>query len=157
VPIDVEINLRIPRLTIRSASAPDKVIDNSVVRFTRLAQVPAIPKAGEPLQLAARVEGDAIDCVVTRADWSEDKELFIVSCNYSKKSIAAADYEALVNDADWTMKPLIASEGGQPDRQALGQPEAIGGIVRSPIVECRRWLLTGPGSASRRGWIVRPD
>jgi hypothetical protein len=107
VPIDVEINLRIPRLTIRSASAPDKVIDNSVVRFTRLAQVPAIPKAGEPLQLAARVEGDAIDCVVTRADWSEEKELFIVSCNYSKKSIAAADYEALVNDADWTMKPLI--------------------------------------------------
>jgi hypothetical protein len=45
--------------------------------------------------------------VVTRSDWSEDKERFIVSCNYSKKSIAAADYEALVNDADWTMKPLI--------------------------------------------------
>jgi hypothetical protein len=107
VPIDVEINLRIPRLTIRSASEPDKVIDNSVVRFTRLAQVAAIPKAGEPLQLAARVAGDTIDCVVTRSDWSEEKERFIVSCNYSKKSIAAADYEALVNDADWTMKPLI--------------------------------------------------
>jgi hypothetical protein len=30
-----------------------------------------------------------------------------VSCNYSKKSIAAADYEALVNDSDWTMKPLF--------------------------------------------------
>ena len=69
--------------------------------------MPAIPKAGEPLQLAARVAGDAIDCVVTRADWSEEKERFIVSCSYSKKSIAAADYEALVNDADWTMKPLI--------------------------------------------------
>jgi hypothetical protein len=107
VPIDVEINLRIPRLTIRSANAPDKVIDNSVVRFTRLAQVPAIPKAGDPLQLAARVAGDVIDCVVTRADWSEDKERFIVSCNYSKKSIAAADYEGLVADPDWTMKPLI--------------------------------------------------
>jgi len=107
VPIDVEINLRIPRLTIRSANAPDKVIDNSLVRFTRLAQVPVIPKAGEPLQLAARVEGDAIDCVVTRSDWSEDKERFIVSCNYSKKSIAAADYEALVNDSDWTQKSLI--------------------------------------------------
>ena len=107
MPIDVEINLRIPRLTIRSASAPDKVIDNSIVRFTRLAQVPAIPKAGDPLRLAARVAGQALDCVVTRADWSEDKELFVVSCNYSKKSIAAADYEALVNDADWTMKPLI--------------------------------------------------
>jgi hypothetical protein len=107
VPIDVEINLRIPRLTIRAANAPDKVIDNSVVRFTRLAQVPAIPKAGEPLQLPARVNGDSIDCVVTRSDWSEEKERFIVSCNYSKKSIAAADYEALVNDADWTMKPLL--------------------------------------------------
>jgi hypothetical protein len=107
VPIDVEINLRIPRLTIRSANAPDKVIDNSIVRFTRLAQVPSIPKAGDPLQLAARVEGNALDCVVTRADWSEEKERFIVSCNYSKKSIAAADYEALVNDAEWTMKPLL--------------------------------------------------
>jgi len=107
VPIDVEINLRIPRLTIRSANAPDKVIDNSIVRYTRNAQVPSIPKAGEPLQLPARVEGDAIECVVTRSDWSEEKERFIVSCNYSKKSIAAADYEALVNDADWTMKPLL--------------------------------------------------
>jgi hypothetical protein len=107
VPIDVEINLRIPRLTIRSPTAPDKVIDNSVVRFTRLAQVPAIPKAGEPLQLAARVSGETIESVVTRSDWSEEKSLFIVSCSYAKKSIAAADYEALVNDADWTMKPLI--------------------------------------------------
>ena len=77
------------------------------MRFTRLAQVPAIPKAGDPLQLAARVAGDAIDCVVTRADWSEEKERFIVSCSYSKKSIAASDYEGLVNDAEWTMKPLL--------------------------------------------------
>ena len=107
MPIDVEINLRIPRLTIKSASAPDKVIDNSIVRFTRLAQVPSIPKAGDPLQLAARVQGDMIDCVVTRADWSEEKERFIVSCAYSKKSIAAADYEGLVNDSEWTMKPLF--------------------------------------------------
>jgi hypothetical protein len=107
VPIDVEINLRIPRLTIRSASEPDKVIDNSIVRFTRTAQVPAIPKPGESLHLAARVAGDTIECVVTRADWSEDKERFIVSCAYAKKSIAAADYEALVQDADWTMKPLL--------------------------------------------------
>jgi len=107
VPIDVEINLRIPRLTIRSASAPDKVIDNSVVRFTRMAQVPSIPKPGESLQLPARVEGDAIDCVVTRSDWSEDKAMFIVSCAYAKKSIAAADYEALVADSDWTQKPLF--------------------------------------------------
>ena len=107
MPIDVEINLRIPRLTIRSASAPDKVIDNSVVRFTRLAQVSAIPKPGDPLRLAARVTGEAVESIVTRSDWSEEKSLFIVSCSYSKKSIAAADYDALVNDADWTMKPLI--------------------------------------------------
>lgn len=107
MPIDVEINLRIPRLTIRSASAPDKVIDNSVVRFTRLVQVSAIPKPGASLQVAARVAGETIECVVTRSDWSEDKSLFIVSCSYAKKSIAAADYEALVNDADWTIKPLI--------------------------------------------------
>ena len=49
--------------------------------------------AGPPLQGSARAEreGRALDCVVTRADWSEEKERFIVSCNYSKKSIAAAN------------------------------------------------------------------
>ena len=40
---------------IRSATEPDKLIDNILVRFTLLAQVAAIPKAGESLQLAARV------------------------------------------------------------------------------------------------------
>ena len=107
MPIDVEINLRIPRLTIKAPGAADKVIDNSLVRFTRLAQVPAIPKPGEPLQLPARVAGDTIECLVTRYDWSEDKAMFVVSCNYAKKSIAAVDYEALVADTDWTQKPLF--------------------------------------------------
>ena len=106
------------------------------MRFTRLAQVPAIPKAGEPLQLPARVAGDAIECVVTRSDWSEDKAMFIVSCNYSKKSIAAADYEALVADTDWTQKPLFYAVSLQPDDHSLfGHPgRQRQGIVRSPIV-----------------------
>ena len=46
MPIDVEANLKIPRLTIRAPNQPDKVIDNSAVRFIKRIQVPAIPKPG---------------------------------------------------------------------------------------------------------------
>ena len=48
-----------------------------------------------------------IECTVTRADWNDQRELFIVSCSYSKRSISPDEYGALVNDSDWTMKPLI--------------------------------------------------
>ena len=104
--IDVEVNLKIPRVTIPSLTQDNKIIDNSAVRFIKLIKVPAIPKPGALLQLTTS-SGEPFECAVTRADWSEEKELFIVSCNYSKKSIAAADYEALVNDSDWTQKPLF--------------------------------------------------
>ena len=104
--IDVEANMKIPRLTIRSANQPDKVIDNSMVRFTKRIQVPAIPKPGAPLTLTAS-GGQTFESTVTRADWHEEKEMFIVSCSYAKRSISADDYNALVNDPDWTQKSLV--------------------------------------------------
>ncbi|OLC51405.1 MAG: hypothetical protein AUH43_02800 [Acidobacteria bacterium 13_1_40CM_65_14] len=106
MPIDVEANMKIPRLTIRSANQPDKVIDNSTVRFIKRIQVPAIPKPGASLTLTTS-GGQTFESTVTRADWHEEKSIFIVSCNYAKRSISADDYHALVNDPDWTMKPLI--------------------------------------------------
>jgi hypothetical protein len=106
MPIDVEANMKIPRLTIRAANQPDKVIDNSAVRFIKRIQVPAIPKPGAPLTLTAS-GGQTYESTVTRADWHEEKAIFVVSCSYAKRSISADDYHALVNDPDWTMKPLI--------------------------------------------------
>src|SRR6266850_3986640 len=106
MPIDVEANMKIPRLTIRSPSQPDKVIDNSAVRFIKRIKVEAIPKPGAALTLTAS-GGQTFESTVTRADWHEEKAMFIVSCNYAKRSISADDYHALVNDPDWTMKPLI--------------------------------------------------
>jgi hypothetical protein len=104
--IDVEVNMKIPRVTIRAAGQADKIIDNSTVRFTTQIKVPAIPKQGAALQLTTR-DGGTFECTVTRSDWSEDKALFIVSCSYAKRSMSADEYGALVNDTDWTMKQLI--------------------------------------------------
>jgi hypothetical protein len=105
MPIDVEVNLRIPRVTITSLNEEPKIIDNSSVRFTTLIQVPVIPKPGVSLQLSTR-DGPMFECAVTRADWSEEKSLFIISCSYSKRSISADEYGALINDSDWKMKQL---------------------------------------------------
>jgi hypothetical protein len=104
--IDVEVNLKIPRVTIPSLNQDNKIIDNSSVRFIKLIKVPAIPKPGALLQLTTS-SGEPFECAVTRADWSEEKELFILSCSYSKRSISADEYGALVNDSDWTMRQLL--------------------------------------------------
>jgi hypothetical protein len=104
--IEVEVNLRIPTLTIRSPHEPDKRIDNSIVRFTKLIQVPSIAKPGAPLQLTVS-SGQTLDCTVTRADWHEQQERFVVSCTYAKKSITPELYTALINDEAWKTKMLV--------------------------------------------------
>jgi len=104
--IAVEANLRIPGLTIRSPNEEDKVINNSTVRFTKLINVPTIPKPGTTLTLTTSA-GHTFESTVTRADWHESRSLFIVSCNYSKRSISHDEYDALINDAEWKMKELF--------------------------------------------------
>jgi len=104
--IAVEVNLRIPRVTVMSLDQVAQIIDNSTVRFTKLITVPSIPKAGVSLQLSTS-SGETFECAVTRADWNEEKELFVLSCSYAKRSISADEYGALVNDADWKMRQLI--------------------------------------------------
>jgi hypothetical protein len=46
-------------------------------------------------------------CEVTRADWNEERELFIVSCKYSNRSIPADQCAELFKDAEWRVKPLL--------------------------------------------------
>jgi hypothetical protein len=45
--------------------------------------------------------------VVVRSDWHEGKNLFVVACQFKNRSIAPADYQALLDAPDWQLRPLI--------------------------------------------------
>src|SRR6266403_5820907 len=81
VAIDVEVNLKIPSLTIRSVGKPDQKIDNGAVRFSKRIAVDSVPKPRDWLSLSTQF-GDPFECTVTRSDWNEEKNLFIVSSAY---------------------------------------------------------------------------
>ena len=104
--IDVEVNLRIPAVKEPAKDDRGYPINSADVRFIRVVSVPALPKPDALLQLEMR-DGSSIECAVNRADWSESKELFIVYCTYSKKSILPAEYNTLLSDPDWEMRPLL--------------------------------------------------
>ncbi len=103
---EIEVKLKIPSLTIRAANAPVTRIDNQSLRFTKRIAVPTIPKAGDVLQLTARF-AEPFNCTATHVGWSEEKEMFIVSCSYAKRSITSDDYDALVHDPDWVAVQLL--------------------------------------------------
>jgi hypothetical protein len=107
MPTEIEVNMRVPTLTVRAPNEPDRRIDNSAVRFTKRIEVPALPKAGEVLSLSTDSGKTTFDFTVTRSDWSEEKGMFVVACTYAKRSLPPETYSALVNDAEWTMKPLL--------------------------------------------------
>ena len=104
--IAVEVNLRIPRVKVPVLDENGYPIDNGSVRFTKMITVPAIPKPGATLQLSTS-SGKTFACEVTRADWVDDRELFVLSCRYANRSIPADECAALFNDADWRVKPLL--------------------------------------------------
>ena len=104
--IEVEVNLRIPRMKVPSLDEKGYPINSADVRFIRIVSVPALPKPDALLQLEMR-DGPSIECAVIRADWSESKELFIVYCTYSRRSILPDEYKALLSDPDWEMRPLL--------------------------------------------------
>jgi hypothetical protein len=106
MPIDVEVDLRIPRVKVPVLDKQGYPIDNGSIRFTKLIQVPAIPKPGASLQLTTS-SGRSFECEVTRADWHDEKEIFVLSCRYSNRSIPADECAAFFNDADWKMKTLL--------------------------------------------------
>lgn len=103
----VEISVRIPSLRVRREDRDAlETINNSDVRFIKQMVVEKIPKAGEVLRMTVGETG-AFDCEVVQSDWHHDKNMFVVACRYAKRSIAPADYQALVDAADWQVRPLI--------------------------------------------------
>jgi hypothetical protein len=104
--IDVEVNLRIPAVKEPAKDEKGYPINSADVRFIRMVSVPTLPKPDALLKLGTR-DGSSIECTVNRADWSESKELFIVYCTYSRRSILPEEYKALLSDPDWEMRPLL--------------------------------------------------
>lgn len=93
-------------MKVRALDENGYPIDHSSVRFRKVLDVPAIPKAEEPLELATR-SGRALQARVVRVDWNEDRGLFVLSCQYVNRSITPEEYGALADDPDWQLKHLL--------------------------------------------------
>ena len=102
----VEINLRIPQVKEPVTDASGYPINNHDVRFIKRMEVDALPRPGERIQLTASGDSPFLGTVV-RTDWDDSKEMFVVSCQYTLKSISRPLYLALMEGADWTRKPLL--------------------------------------------------
>jgi hypothetical protein len=102
----IEVRLRIPKNNkaplLDDSGYP---LDIASVRFRKAMSVPAIPKAGETLELTAGSR--TFRAVVTMTDWSEADGRFVVACQYALRSIAIEDQNALVADQEWQLAPLI--------------------------------------------------
>ena len=104
--ITVEANLKIPRVKNPIKDEHGYPVDSGAVRFRKPVEVQAIPKSDDALQLET-ASGTILECTVTRADWDQDRELFVVSCSYAKRSMPPDEYTALVTDPSWVVKPLF--------------------------------------------------
>ena len=106
MPQIVEISLRLPSLRMRaSEGAEPTTVDNSDVRFTKQIEVQSIPKPGETLSMSID-NGETFPCEVVQANWRDDKNMFVIACRYSNRSITPADYQAFLDSPDWQARPL---------------------------------------------------
>jgi hypothetical protein len=103
--IDLEANLKIPSLTITSADEPPRRINNRSVRLIKRVTMDAIPKAGDTMRLSTRL-GAPFDATVSRVDWDERKNLFVVACTYARRSITVDEHTFLLTDPDWHVNQL---------------------------------------------------
>ena len=103
----VEISLRIPSLRVkRDGKDAPETIANSDVRFIKLIEVETIPKPGTILTMSVGTDW-TFECEVVRSDWHEGKNMFVVACRYSKRSITQSEYQTLMGAPDWQMRALI--------------------------------------------------
>ena len=103
----VEISLRIPSLRVKREDKDDlQTINNSDVRFSKSIEVETIHKAGTVLTMSIS-SGQTFDCEVIRSDWHHDKNMFVIACKYSRRSISQVEHQALMDASDWQVRMLI--------------------------------------------------
>jgi hypothetical protein len=101
-----EVRLRVPNMKERAKDAAGYPIDHAEMRFRKIIEIPGIPHAGDRLELSTR-SGRVLRASVVRADLDEERELFILSCQYADRIITPDDYYALAHDPDWQLKHLL--------------------------------------------------
>ena len=107
MPQTVEISLRIPSLRVRREGTETlDTINNSDVRFCKQIEIESIPKPGVVLTMTIGGNG-SFECEVVRSDWHHDKNMFVIACRYSKRSVSASEYHALMDSSDWSVRALI--------------------------------------------------
>ena len=103
----VEISLRVPSLRVRREGKEAlETITNSEVRFGKQVVLEAIPKPGDVLTMTIS-SGATFECDVVRSDWQHDRNMFVISCRYSKRSISPAEYNAFMSASDWQIRSLL--------------------------------------------------
>jgi hypothetical protein len=105
--LEVEINLRIPAVKDPLKNEAGWPINNTDVRFSKRLRTETLPKPDDVIDLMTQPD-HVFQATVTRADWHEEKAIFVVFCKYTKQSIPRPQYLALMSDPEWTMKPLLA-------------------------------------------------
>jgi hypothetical protein len=102
----IEVSLRIPNTKVRALDENGYPIDHASVRFKRVIQVESIPRVGDSLTLPT-ASGRLLPSSVVGANWHDGIEMFVVACQYANRSLAPDDYQALMNDPEWRMTPLL--------------------------------------------------
>jgi hypothetical protein len=103
----VLVNLKIRSLTLRTPGEPPAKIDNAYVRYTKVIELEAIPKIGTTMTFTAGPDQLPFECSVTRAEWDDRENMFVVACSYIKSPMSQDDYRAIANGGDWTARPLL--------------------------------------------------
>ena len=101
-----EVRLRVPNMKVRALDQNGYPIDHSSMRFRKVIEVPRMPRAGDMLELTTS-SGRTLQATVARSELDEPRSLFVLSCQYSERSITADDYAALANDPAWELKHLL--------------------------------------------------
>lgn len=101
----VELNLRLPNMKVRTKDEHGYPLDHATVRFKKVVELPAIPKQGETLSFTA--SDRTLNATVVRSDWSEDRGMFVVTCQYASRSLSPEDHAAVIGDPEWRMTPLL--------------------------------------------------
>ena len=106
MPIDVELNLRIPEVKDPLKDDSGWPIRNADIRFIARMTLPALPKPGDVIDLQTAPD-HVFKATVLGSDWRDDKNIFVVACRYANRSIPRPVYLALTADPGWTAKSLL--------------------------------------------------
>jgi hypothetical protein len=101
-----EVRLRVPNMKVRALDPKGYPIDHSSMRFRKVIELPRFPRVGDSLELTTS-SGRTIQATVGRAEPDEPRSLFVLSCQYTGRSISAEDYAALSSDPAWELKHLL--------------------------------------------------